>query len=198
MENKFDLFQHCSFLRLDNELADKLAPINCGEEDLNEFFRKEAVLYSTELLGKTYVWVTNSEPHSIVAAFTVSNDSIKSRLLPRNSINRINRPIRNEKRSRAYPAVLIGRLGVDIDYQGKSYHVGSQIIEFMKQWFSDEDNKTGCRFMLVDAYNNPGVLNFYQKNGFKYLYPTEAEEKDFYHLKGEEQLHTRMMYLDLK
>lgn len=198
MENKFDIFHECSFLRWDNELAKKLIPINCGEDDLNDFFCNEAVLYSNELLGKTYVWVTNDEPHRIVAAFTVSNDSIKSRLLPRNSVNRINRPIKNQKRGRTYPAVLIGRLGVDVNYQGKSYHVGTQIIDFIKQWFSDDDNKTGCRFMLVDAYNNQDVLSFYQKNGFKFLYPTEQEESEFYNLQEDEKLHTRMMYMDLK
>lgn len=198
MENKFDILQKCSFLRWDIELSRKLEPINCGEDDLNDFFHNEAVLYSNELLGKTYVWVTNEEPHRIVAAFTVSNDSVKTRLLPKNSINRINRPISNYKRGRTYPAVLIGRLGVDVNFQGKTCHIGSQIIDFIKQWFSDEDNKTGCRFMLVDAYNNPGVLAFYQKNNFKFLYPSEQEEKDFYNLPEEERLHTRMMYLDLK
>ena len=182
----------------DNELAAKLKPINCGENDLNDFFLNEAVLYSNELLGKTYVWVTNNEPHRIVAAFTVSNDSIKSRLLPRNSVNRINRPINNLKRGRSYPAVLIGRLGVDVDFQGRSYHIGFQIIDFIKQWFSDDENKTGCRFILVDAYNNQAVLTFYQKNGFKFLYPNEQEEKEFYNLLSDDKLHTRMMYLDLK
>lgn len=198
MIRQFDIFQNCSFLRWDTQIAAKLPPIDCGEEDLNDFFTNEAVLYASELLGKTYVWITNDEPHEIVAAFTVSNDSIKSRLLPSNSLNKINRPISNHKRGRTYPAVLIGRLGVDVKFQGKSFHIGSQIIEFMKQWFSEEENKTGCRFLLVDAYNNAGVLSFYEKNGFKFLYPSEEEEKTFYNLQKVEKLNTRMMFLDLK
>lgn len=198
MANKLDILEECAFMRWDEDLVSTLSPIDCGEEDLNDFFANEAVLYSRELLGKTYIWATNFEPYNIVAAFTVSNDSIKSKFLPRQSINKINRPINNHKRGRTYPAILIGRLGVDVNYQGNSYHVGSQVLDFIKQWFSAEDNKTGCRFILVDAYNNEGVLKFYIKNGFKYLYPTEDEEKQFYGIDIEEVLRTRMMYFDLK
>lgn len=77
-------------------------------------------------------------------------------------------------------------------------NIGSQILDFIKDWFRSEDNKTGCRFIVVDAYNNPQTLHFYEKNGFKPLYKTEQEERDFLELSDEESLETRFMFFDLK
>lgn len=76
--------------------------------------------------------------------------------------------------------------------------IGSQILDFIKDWFRFEENKTGCRFIVVDAYNNEKTLNFYEKNGFKPLYKTEQEERAFLELKPEEPLETRFMFFDLK
>ena len=76
--------------------------------------------------------------------------------------------------------------------------VGSQILDYLKDWFRSSDNKTGCRFIVVDAYNNPQTLHFYEKNGFKPLYKTEQDERDFFNLDSNEQLNTRFFYFDLK
>ena len=65
--------------------------------------------------------------------------------------------------------------------------------DFIKNWFRHEDNKTGCRFLIVDAYNNPRTLKFYENNNFKYLYRTEEEEELYF-----KTTMTRMMYFDLK
>ena len=111
--------------------------------------------------------------------------------------NRIQRNIPNSKRTRSYPAVLIGRLGVSIDFQGTGNSIGTQVIEYIASWLVHPNNKTGCRFMVVDAYNTPQVCHFYEKNGFKYLYQSEELEKEANHIPIEEALESRMMYLDL-
>lgn len=193
MADTFDLYEECSFTEWDEEVKSLLSPIDCGEGDLNDFFANDAILYARQLLGKTYVWATSQEPKRVVAAFTVSNDSIKSRLLPKSALNKINRPIDNHKRGRTYPAVLIGRFGVDKAFQGGQRHIGMQVMEFIKLRFTSKDNKTGCRFLLVDAYNSDAVLKFYQRCGFKFLYHTEDEEKDFYGISAEETLRTRIV-----
>ena len=102
-----------------------------------------------------------------VCRFLVESlNSIKTRFLPSNSKNRLQRHVVNPKRGRSYPAVLVGRLGVNVEYQGGSYHIGSQLMSFIKDWFRYEDNKTGCRFIVVDAYNTERVLRYYESNGF--------------------------------
>jgi GNAT superfamily N-acetyltransferase len=80
------------------------------------------------------------------------------------------------------PAVKIGRLAVDKQFQSNG--IGSSVLDFIKGWFT-EGNKTGCRFIVIDALNKPDTLNFYSKNGFLYLNPKDNKDK------------TRLMYFDL-
>lgn len=129
---------------------------------------------------------------------TLANDSVKAKFITSSARNRIQRGINNAKRGINYPAVLIGRLGVSADYRGKGMNIGSQILNYIKGWFRSEDNKTGCRFIVVDAYNNEKTLHFYEKNGFKPLYKTEQEERAFLELNPEQPLETRFMFFDLK
>ena len=139
--------------------------------------------------------ITDSKPHKIVALFTLANDSIKTTYLEPSTKNRINRPIENPKRGRSYPAALIGRIGINEEFQG--LRIGSQLIEFIKDWFRADDNKTGCRFLVVDAYNNPRILSFYERNGFKFLHKSDEEERQYYRIYDNE-ITTRLMYFDLK
>jgi GNAT superfamily N-acetyltransferase len=96
---------------------------------------------------------------------------------------------------RSYPAVLIGRLGVSTKF--KKQGIGTELLDFIKLWFIDENNKTGCRFIVVDAYNDECVLNFYKKNGFVFMFSTEEQEKNYLKVKTDYKLHTRFLYFDL-
>lgn len=195
MEKGFTLAERC--IRVSVEDMEGFMPdFTCGNADLDEFFHNDALPYSLELLGKTYLMVLADNPAKVVCAFTLSNDSVKMALVPTNKIkNKLQRPIPNQKRMRSYPAVLIGRLGVANEFQG--LNVGSQLLQYIMMWFLEKDNKTGCRFLVVDAYNTPAVLNFYEKNGFRYFYESEVQEKEAFHIAEDEQLHQRLMILDL-
>lgn len=131
---------------------------DCNDGDLNDFFYQEALPYSDQLLTVTYVLEANNKTAGF---FSLSNDKIQ-RANNKPVWNRLNRRIQFEKRRGAYPAVKLGRLGVDQDFQ--STGVGTFLLNFIKTFIIDE-NKTGCRFITVDAYNNEKTLHFYQKNG---------------------------------
>jgi GNAT superfamily N-acetyltransferase len=168
---------------------------DCGDDELNDFFRNDALPYQKELLGKTYYFSLKDDPSVIVCAFTVANDSIKTFNIPGLRKNKINRTIPNVKRRKNYPAVLIGRLGVNAAFKNKN--IGSEAVGFIKLWFTEPNNKTGCRFVLVDAYNNEIPLSFYKKNGFAEMFPSEDEERTFREITGTEKLDTRLLYFDL-
>ena len=194
--HQFSLFDQCVMLLYNNHVRERCLSFTCGDTDLDDFFHNDADRYAAELMGKTYCWITEQKPHRIVALFTLANDSIKTLHLDKTTRNRLNRPIDNPKRGRSYPATLIGRIGVNQEFQGMN--VGSQLMQFIKDWFRHEDNKTGCRFLVVDAYNNPRTLHFYERNDFRFLHTDEVEERAYYDIPSEKTIATRLMYFDLK
>ncbi|ACX75307.1 MULTISPECIES: GNAT family N-acetyltransferase [Fibrobacter] len=195
-----DFLNRCSFARLSSELLQSCNPFKCGNEDLDEFFREDFRLYGEKLLGKTYVFRLRERPESIVAAFTISNDSIRIKQLAPEDKAKIEYVTENgEKNLRRYPGVLVGRLGTNIEFAKQGF--GSAVMDFIKAWFRSDENKTGCRFIIVDAINKPEVIHYYQKNNFKFLYSSEINEARALGINvkmlGEKPLHTRLMYFDL-
>lgn len=144
-----------------------------------------------------YCFRKTDDPTKIVCTFTVSNDSIRIYDLPRSRKDYMKSLTHHEKPLRRYPGVLIGRLGVNKDFCGKG--IGSEVIDFIKGWFMSHDNKSGCRFVIVDAINAPEVISFYQKNGFQPLF--SSEEQEFLYTGGKKgqpvKMMTRLMYFDL-
>ena len=187
------LLDNCSFHLLTRDIIAACSPFSCGNADLDEFFMNDALLYNENLLGKTYCYLLNDNPSVIVCAFTVSNDSVRVDLLPNSRKKKINNAIPREKQMRRYPAVLIGRIGVNTDFAGKG--IGTELMEVLKIWFTEPDNKTGCRFLAVDSYNIESTLNYYLKNGFHFLFSTEDQEATNANLQL--PLKTRYMYYDL-
>lgn len=194
----FSLANDATRLPYTEEVAAYCMPFRYDDKDLDEFFERDAFLYDTELLGRTYAWVSSENTRQILGLITLANDSVKSENIAKSAKNRLQRGVPNSKRGINFPAVLIGRLGVSSDFRGRGMNIGSQILDFVKDWFRSEDNKTGCRFIVVDAYNNEKTLHFYEKNGFKPLYKNEREERDFLELGCDEPLETRFMFFDLK
>lgn len=133
---QFDIMERCDFMPLTAELAS--LPFCCGEtegdKDLEDFFHHNALLYAQERLGKTYCFVNNEGEFSeIVAFFTVSNDSVKTTFIPKPSANKVQRTIPGQKHLRTYPAVLLGRLGVNKKYQGRNFlnSISRKLLRFI-------------------------------------------------------------------
>ena len=117
-----------------------------------------------------------------------------ARHLPRSRRDKLTKHVPHEKTLSSYPAALIGRLGVNVNFRGKG--IGTELIEnTIKPIF--EDFSIGCRYLTVDAYNNPSVLKFYESNGFKPLFSSEKQEKEHIGQAIDRELKTRMMFFDL-
>lgn len=194
----------CTLEILNKEILDECESFSCGDEDMDEFFYNDALNYTRFRMGKSYCFRLIENPKIIVAFFTVSNDSIRIFDLGSSKKNRMWKEISNrEKRLSRYPGILIGRLAISKNYANQGF--GSDVVRFVKEWFVDNDNKSGCRLAIVDAKNSKNVISFYEKNGFKCLFNTEADEYKYMHMHeketetevAEKNLKTRLMYCDL-
>lgn len=185
----------CSFQPFTEKLIYSSEKFECDNEDLNDFFLNDCINYSKELLGKSYCFTLDEDETKIVCAFTISNDSIKVNTLPNNRKRVVTKAIPRPKQFKSYPAVLIGRLGVNKNFGRRG--IGTELMDFIKSWFIDKDNKTGCRFIVVDSYNTENAINYYLKNNFVFLFSTEKQEKEHMGLSSTDELKTRLMFFDL-
>jgi hypothetical protein len=194
------LLEKCTFQPITESILSICEPFDCGDSDLNDFFKNDVINYTGQLLGKSYCFTLDENPLTIICAFTVSNDSIKTTFLPNSRKKKVTKEIPRQKQMKSYPAVLIGRLGVNKNFrkiENEQKRLGEQLMDFIKAWFVDKNNKTGCRFIVVDSYNKERPLKYYTKNGFVELFSTEEQEKEFTGLSKTDELQTRLMYFDL-
>lgn len=194
------LFEKCTLKPYDAETLRYCQPFDCGNTDLNDFFAADVLHYTAELLGKSYCFTLDEDDKQIVAAFTIANDSIKTYSLPNARKKKVNAEIPRQKQMKSYPAVLIGRLGVGTAFRkmaGEEKSIGDQLMDFIKFWFIDSANKAGCRFIVVDAYNEEAPLRYYKRNGFEVLFSSEEQEKQYTNQPAEKELLTRLPYFDL-
>lgn len=161
---------------------DVVTDFDCGDADLNDFIINEAQRYRQARLAVTYL-IQLKENFQTIGFFSLANDRISiSDFESKTEFNRFwKKRFVNEKRIKSYPAVKICRLG--IDNKGKGHSLGTFILDFVKSYFAI-DNKTGCRFITVDAYIE--AVPFYLKNQFLPL-SSEAQTD-----------HTELLFYDLE
>jgi GNAT superfamily N-acetyltransferase len=189
------LAETCSLSLLNDDIVAQCNPFCCGDEDLDDFFNHSTGKYKSELLGKSYCYLLDDNPKVIVAAFTLSNAGMDTRHLPGSRRKHLHNLVSREKHLNSYPAMLVGRLGVNADFSGRG--VGKELLQIIENWAIDSSNKSACRFITVDAYNNAATRKFYETNGFIYLFSSEQQEKEYIKMKDDDDLKTRLMYFDL-
>ena len=125
-----------------------------SDHDLDDFIKDDAERHFRDKMAVTYGVFFPEEALAKypLAFFTLQNDALK--------IESPGYPYKTP------PAVKIGRFGVSAEFQSRG--IGTDIITMIKE-FMCQDNRTGCRYITLDAYNKPRVLRFYQKNGFLFL-----------------------------
>jgi len=188
----------CILLKVDQGLLSDILDFSCKKApEIEKFFKEDAEKYENHLLGKSYCFIRlgDDKKGKAVAAFTLSNTSLNVKDLPSSIRNKINRTIPNSKRKGQYPAVLLGQLAITDEFEGQ--HIGDSLLNYIETLVTDDNYKTGCRYLIVDALNKEKVLQFYLNNGFKFLYPTSEEEASMTDVSLTETKRTRLMYFDL-
>ena len=126
---------------------------NCGVHALNRYFREQASQDVKRRVGNCFV-ATDKNGGAVAAYYTLAASSIPVNSLPREETERLPRyPV--------LPATLIGRLAVDLRYQGRQ--IGSALIvdALRRSVLAAPASFT----LLVDA-KDEGAAAFYRKHGF--------------------------------
>ncbi len=114
-----------------------LSKFKCNSEDLNDYFWNNVKRYKKEDMALSYACVYDDR---IVGLMSLSSDAIGVHLMPNGIVDGIRHN---------YPAVKIGRLAVDINYEKNG--IGSSLV-YMAIGIADELSKrVGCRFVTVDS-----------------------------------------------
>lgn len=153
------------FERLNQE--HEFLPFDCGDTDLNDYLLTSAKDYQKQLLAVTYYMADSSET---ILFFSLSNDKITAFEGGGSFWRKVKSLFPHSKHRKDYPAVKIGRLGVNKKFQHNERNWGTFTLDYIKAWMVDS-NKTGCRFITVDAY--PSAVPFYLRNGFVFMGNTE-------------------------
>ena len=174
------LFNGLKLIRLNSETI--ILPFDCGDTDLNGFLFDDAKNYAKDLMAVTYLLQSETET---IAYFNYQNDKIAHTDIDGDLdlfFSRVGIYLpKGKSDKKSYPAVKIGRLGVGASYQKSGF--GKTILDYTKDNFVS-NNKTGCKFITVDAYKDS--VPFYIKNGFKCLSSRDKKSD------------TRLMYFNLE
>lgn len=135
----------------EEELSD-LAIFDCGDEEMNEFFREYAFPEQQMGMNTTILLYYMGE---LTAACSICCDAI-----PLSKTEKDNEGIPYPR----VPAIKVARLGRDIKF--RDYMFGKFLVEYAKQLAYDLNEDTvGVRFLTLDAY--PDKVDYYkEKLGF--------------------------------
>jgi len=159
----------------------QITTFDCGNKDLNDFLCTDEVSnYEEEMLGKTTLVYYNGE---LTGYYTLSSTCLGIRYLEhKTGFSKLSEYHVNE-----LPALLIGRLAIDLNWQKKG--VGRYIIQRIAMMALDQSRNQGIRLLVVQAKEE--AFDFYTKCGFDFVMESRKEMKRF-KARG-----TRTMFFDV-
>lgn len=128
---------------------------DCGKPPLNDFLRTKAARHEAQHVSRTFVLTDSTEPKRILGYYTLSNCQIarqdlsadEARALPRHPV----------------PAVMLARLAVDQEQQGKRY--GLWLLMDAIKRCALIGQQSGVYALVVDAKDDE-AKHFYPRYGF--------------------------------
>jgi predicted GNAT family N-acyltransferase len=129
---------------------------DCGEESLNKYLKQQATQDMRRQIGVTHVAVSIDDSSKLAGYYTLAMTSVAPGTIP-------------EKRlpdHKSLPAVLLGRLAVDVSFRGHKlgeYLLMDALARSERVALSD----MGVVAVVVDVL--PSALEFYGRYGFQQL-----------------------------
>ena len=164
---------HYEKLTVNHDLND----FSCGNDDLDEFLKKDALPQQEKNLNVTYLAMRRKE---ILGFISISADNIRCR--------DISKKVKSIYPN--YPAVKIGRSGVSEKYKGQG--LGSDMLQTIQKLILKMSKEHGISYITLDAYCS--ARKFYLNHSFN------QKMKDYEKLKKRKQREndTILMYKNIK
>ncbi|MBX3297800.1 MAG: hypothetical protein KF762_19045 [Acidobacteria bacterium] len=130
---------------------------SCSDETVDQFLRQKAMQDQELDLSRTTILTdTERDPTRIVGYHTLAIIQIPQDQIPND------RP----KIKRGIPAILLGQLGIDSEYQGMGY--GDLMLSDAQSRVVDIAAKVGVRAMILDS-RTERLAAWYESHGFMRL-----------------------------
>ncbi len=133
-------------------LKDDTAYFDCCDAELNDYIWYQAKDQQLEGAAVTYLAGYDDK---LVGFISLSMTSLQIQYVSRWHLPRRTYP--------QFPALLIGRLATDYEYQHQG--VGEALCEFAIAKAVEYRDALGCQFVILNA--KPNSIQFYQKLGFE-------------------------------
>jgi predicted N-acetyltransferase YhbS len=124
---------------------------DCGVDSLNEWLNKRA--WKNQVLGVSRTFVV-CDGEIVIGYYCLSSAAIDRIELPKSKQRNMPDPI---------PSVLIGRLAVDLRYQGRK--IGVSLLQDALCRIITASQSIGVAYILVHALDD-GAKRFYETKGF--------------------------------
>lgn len=128
----------------------------CNKELLDNYFWFQAKQDIKRKLSVCFV-LKDSESNKIAGFYTLSSNSISNKLIPESFQKKL------PQSYQAIPCILLGRLAIDIHFQGKGFGK-ILIIDALKRCFETSES-IGAYAIIVDPLDKEAE-KFYEKYGF--------------------------------
>ena len=171
-----------------------LRDFDCGDDELNEFLKKDALIQQKARLNVTKLIMCDGK---IIGFTSLLTDTIMIKKIRDESIKtEIKEKLKIDKESKSISAVKIGRLALDKRYTGKG--LGSHILRnILINLNNTSKNTIGFRFIIVEGYAK--AFNFYVvKNGFEYLKNDDEKIKKIDFIIPRDPTKKFFLYFDLE
>jgi predicted GNAT family N-acyltransferase len=132
----------------------------CGVESLDIYIKRQASQDARRRISVTHVAVAKDNNTKIVGYYTLSATTITPALIPEKGF----------PKAIPLPAILLGRLAIDISAQGSG--LGSYLLmDALSRAQRVAESEMGAVAVVVDAL--PNAVSFYTKYGFQRLLDDE-------------------------
>jgi len=127
---------------------------DCGDDDITRFLREKALQDQERDLSRTMILSDLRKSTEQIAGFhTLIMSQVRQEEIP-DDRPRIKRDI---------PVILLGQLGVDLNFQGSG--LGDLLLMDVQARVDEISKKIGIRALMLDA-RNERLANWYEKHDF--------------------------------